>query len=224
MAQSYLPDDPSEGLRIDIVSDVVCPWCIIGFKQLERALIRLGQTARIYWHPFELNPEMGPDGQDLRTHVAEKYGSTEEQSEMARLRLTEIGKSLGFHFAYSDSMRMVNTFRAHQLVQWAGQQGVGHQAKMALFKAYFSDARDVSDPEVLIRIAAQIDLDPQEARDVLKSNRLGPAIREEQHFWTSNGIQGVPTMIFNRQHLVTGAQGVDTYAAIIGQLTQSDLE
>lgn len=223
MAQSFVPIDPSEGLRIDIVSDVVCPWCIIGFKQLERALIRLGQTAQIYWHPFELNPDMAAEGQDLRAHTSGKYGSTEQQSAAARTKLTELGNSLGFTFNYSESTRMVNTFRAHQLIQWAGQQGAGHQAKMALFKAYFTDSLDVNDPDVLIRIAEDIKLSSRDARDVLDSGQLGPEIREEQHFWTSNGIQCVPTMIFNRQHLLTGAQGVDSYTSILSQLAENEL-
>ncbi|MCV0428549.1 MAG: DsbA family protein, partial [Roseibium sp.] len=99
-------------LQIDIVSDVVCPWCIVGFRQLEQAIERTGVSAAIKWHPFELNPDMPAEGENLREHIMRKYGSTAEQSEAARDRLTELGNGLGIDFRFSEDMRMVNTFKA----------------------------------------------------------------------------------------------------------------
>lgn len=121
-------DFPRQALRIDIVSDVVCPWCIIGYKQLQQALqsAPTDYDIDLHWQPFELNPQMPPEGQDMREHLAQKYGSTAEQSRGARERLTALGDSLGFHFDYSGDMRMVNTFRAHQLLHWAAGR-VGRQ-------------------------------------------------------------------------------------------------
>lgn len=114
---------PSEPLRIDIVSDVVCPWCVIGWRQLERALQTTGTAAVVHWHPFELNPDLGPEGQDLREHLAAKYGTTPEASRANRARLVELGAGLGFSFAFADDTRIRNTFRAHQLIHWAGLRG-----------------------------------------------------------------------------------------------------
>ena len=128
-----MTEHPIPNLRIDIVSDVVCPWCIIGYKQLERALEESGIAARVHWHPFELNPHMADEGENLREHLAAKYGTSPEGSRKARARLTELGAQLGFTFNYADDMRMVNTFRAHQLLHWAEGEGRGHDLQMALF-------------------------------------------------------------------------------------------
>ncbi|SDD95328.1 DsbA family oxidoreductase [Ruegeria marina] len=204
-------------VQIDIVSDVVCPWCIVGFLQLDRALAQTGALARLRWHPFELNPGMGPEGQDLRAHIMEKYGSTAEQSQTARARLTAIGAELGFAFNFSDDSRIVNTFRAHQLLDWAEGQGRQHPLKMALFAAYFSEGRDVSDDEVLIKAVTAAGLDPEAARSALASGAHVDRVREKEAFWTSRGISGVPSMVFGGKYLLTGAQGVENYAQVIGR-------
>ncbi len=207
-------------LRIDIVSDVVCPWCIVGFKQLEKAIEETGVSATVNWHPFELNPDMAPEGENLREHIMKKYGSTAEQSQAARDRLTELGAGLGFTFRFAEDSRMLNTFKAHQLIHWAGPQGKEHALKMALFEAYFRDRRDVSDSNVLADVAAAIGLDREEALAVLEDGRYAEVVRQEELFWTQNGIHGVPAIIFDRQHLVSGAQGEENYAEIIRQLVK----
>lgn len=211
-------DERQAALRIDIVSDVVCPWCIIGWKQLERALQQSGRSAVIFWHPFELNPQMAPEGENLREHVAAKYGTSAADSVAARAKMTALGADLGFAFDYADDMRMVNTFLAHQLLHWAGALGQQHSLKMALFEAFFTRRRDVSDPEVLAEAAAGIGLDRTEALAVLSDGRFAEAVRDEQAFWTSRGIQGVPTVVFNQQYPMVGAQGVENYAAAVGRL------
>ncbi|MCK7612839.1 DsbA family oxidoreductase [Roseibium sediminicola] len=209
-------------LQIDIVSDVVCPWCIVGFKQLEQAIGETGVSAAIKWHPFELNPDMEEGGENLREHIMRKYGSTAEQSQAARDRLTAIGADLGFDFRFTDDMRMVNTFKAHQLIHWAGPAGKEHPLKMALFQAYFRDGKDLNDPAVLADVAESIGLDRAEALKVLEDGRYADAIRQEEAFWTQNGIQGVPAVIFERRHLITGAQGAENYASIIRQLVDGE--
>ena len=205
-------------LRIDIVSDVVCPWCIIGYKQLEAAQAATGVPAVVYWHPFELNPEMPEAGEDLFAHVAGKYGSTREQSRKARDKLTALGAELGFVFDYAEDMRMVNSFRAHQLLHWAGPQGRQHQLKMALFSAFFTGRRDVNDPAVLVQAAAEAGLDPSEAETVLSDGRFAGQVREHEAFWTSRGVQGVPTMILDGRQALVGAQGIENYAAALTTL------
>ncbi|MBG6160190.1 putative DsbA family dithiol-disulfide isomerase [Labrenzia sp. EL_159] len=214
--------DMEDALQIDIVSDVVCPWCIVGFKQLEKAIEQTGVTAAVKWHPFELNPEMPAEGENLREHIMRKYGSTEEQSQSARDRLTEIGRELGFDFNFTDDMRMVNTFEAHQLLHWAAHEGKEHPLKMALFEAYFAKRLDLNDKTVLADVADNVGLDRAEALNVLEDNRYADAVRQEETFWTQNGIQGVPAVVFERRHLITGAQGVDNYTAIIRQLMDGE--
>ena len=214
--------DVENVLQIDIVSDVVCPWCIVGFKQLETAIAQTGVSAAVKWHPFELNPEMPDEGENLREHIMRKYGTSREQSQEARERLAEIGSGLGFDFRFTDDMRMVNTFKAHQLIHWAASEGKEHPLKMALFSAYFQERKNLNENGILADVAESQGLDRAEALNVLADGRCADQVRQEESFWTQNGIHGVPAVIFERRHLVSGAQGVDNYAAIIRQLTQGE--
>ena len=208
----------STPLRIDIVSDVVCPWCVIGWRQLERALASTGTAAEVHWHPFELNPQLGAEGEDLADHLARKYGTTPEQSRANRARIAELGAGLGFTFAYDGESRIRNTFRAHQLIRWADHQGRGHEAKQALFTAHFTRGADIHDLDVLAEVAAEIGLDPAAARQVLESGRYADAVREEETLWTGRGIHAVPAIVFAGKYLVSGAQGIENYVAILEQL------
>ncbi|WP_261331623.1 DsbA family oxidoreductase [Maritalea mobilis] len=205
-------------IRVDIVSDVVCPWCVIGYHQLAAAAAARRIALDAVWHPFELNPGMAEDGENLREHLAAKYGTTPEESRAARDRLTTLGASLGFTFDYADDMRMWNTFRAHQLIDWANEQSRGHDMNMALFAAFFSERRNISDNAVLSDVAASAGLDRDAALGVLERGDRADRVREKERFWTSRGITGVPAMVFQRQHLVVGAQGEDAYGRILDQL------
>ncbi|MEP4978773.1 DsbA family oxidoreductase [Ascidiaceihabitans sp.] len=204
-------------LDVDIVSDVMCPWCIIGYKQLEQALAATGIGARIRWHPFELNPDMPVTGQNTSEHIQQKYGSTAEQSAAARQQMTDLGTSLGFQFNWTPDSRMWNTFLTHQVLDFALSQGVQHPLKMAFFDAHFTDQRDLSDRAVLIDVAASVGLDPVDIARVIDTGELADTVREKQQFWTSRGVSGVPSMIFAGKYLVTGAQGADNYAQILQQ-------
>jgi predicted DsbA family dithiol-disulfide isomerase len=210
------PSQPK--LRIDIVSDVMCPWCVIGYRQLAAALEATGTPHDIRWHPFELNPDMPAEGQNIREHVAEKYGSTKEQSEASRVHMTQAGAEVGFDFRYSDDKRMHNTFNTHQLLHWAETQGRMHELKLALFAAHFTHGRNLSDDAVLAEVAAETGLDRAEALAVLADQRFAPAVRKAEQFWIGRGIQGVPAVVFNQRHLVSGAQGVDNFTSILNQL------
>lgn len=211
---------PSQKLRIDIVSDVVCPWCIIGFRQLAAALEATGMAHEIHWQPFELNPDMSPEGQNLREHVAEKYGATKAQSEESRIRMTQAGADAGFEFRFSDDMRMHNTFNVHQLLHWANRQGRMHDLKQALFVAHFTDCRNLSDNTVLADVAAEIGLERSEALAVLEDQRFAKDVRDAENHWLSQNIRSVPAVIFNRKHLVSGAQGVENFTRILQQLDE----
>lgn len=221
-----MPQDTSETppIQIDIVSDVMCPWCIIGFRQLEQALGATGIGAFIRWHPFELNPNMPPEGQNLREHIAEKYGATPEQSTQNRAQLLAIGSDLGINFTYSDSSRIVNTFAAHQLLDWAQEHNLQHPLKMALFNAHFTAGRDVSDADVLVEVAQSVGLDATDAREVLDSGSRATQTRARQQFWTERGISGVPGMVFEGKYLLTGAQGAENYAQMLHKLVQERAE
>ncbi len=210
-------------LRIDIVSDVVCPWCIIGLKQVEKALVLVERdiSAETHWHPFELNPQMPPEGEDTAQHIARKYGSTPEQSRANRQRLSDIGASVGFGFNYGDGMRIYNTFNAHKLLTifgrergWLAQTAL----KMALFIAYFQDRRDVSDIDVLCDIAEAQDMDRAAAAAWIDDAALTATVRAEMAYWTDQNITGVPAIIFDQKFMVPGAQSADVFADVINKV------
>jgi predicted DsbA family dithiol-disulfide isomerase len=207
-------------LQVDIVSDVVCPWCIIGYKQLMKALAALaGQfEVALHWHPFELNPHMPEEGQDLREHLAQKYGTSPAQSRGARERLSRLGESLGFTFDYFDGMRMVNTFRAHQLLHWAVGYDKQTELKLALFEAFFSRREDVNDTGVLMAVIKRVGLDRNEANAVLADERYAHSVREEQQFWLEKEVHAVPTFFFQQQYMVPGAQEAEAFVRLLQKI------
>lgn len=207
-------------LTVDIVSDVVCPWCIIGYKQLMKALAALpGEfDVTLRWHPFELNPHMPEEGQNLREHIAQKYGSSAQQSESARARLSALGESLGFTFDYFDGMRMVNTFRAHQLLHWAAEQGRQTPLKLALFEAFFTRREDVNDPSVLAAVAGRAGLDSAQAGAVIADSRFASAVREDEALWLERDVHAVPTFYFQQQFMVPGAQEAESFVRLLQKI------
>lgn len=206
-------------ITVDIVSDVVCPWCIIGYKKLEKAMHQFESRARfqLAWHAFELNPNMPPEGQDVNEHLAQKYGTTPEQSKANRQRLKDAASGLGFEFNYRDNMRMVNTFDAHRLLHWAGETGKQTALKLALFKAHFTDGKDVSDHDVLVDVAVSVGLDEKRARDLLSTDMFAAEVRAIEEQWQDRFITGVPAFIFGGKFMVPGAQEPETFVNIIEQ-------
>lgn len=201
-------------VKIDFVSDVSCPWCIIGLKELEQALERVGDMveAEIHFQPFELNPNMPPEGQTLVEHVAQKYGSTPEQFSERRAVIRERAANLGFTIALPpEEGRVYNTFAAHRLLHWAGVEGRQRELKMALFEAYFTLCRDVSDPEVLADSAEKAGLARQAAMEVLDSGRYAEDVRSAEQTWQSKGISGVPAIILNDRYLISGGQPAEVF-------------
>lgn len=213
----------SKPIRVDIVSDVVCPWCVIGYYQLIAGARQARIELETHWHPFELNPSMVAGGENLREHLAAKYGTTPEGSRNARARLSAMGAALGFAFNYADDMRMYNTFLAHQLIDWAETQGFGHPVKLALFEAYFTHRSDVSQIDVLVETAGRVGLDKNDARNVLEAEERAANVRARQETWRARGISGVPAMIFDQKYLVTGAQGEDNYAEILKKVVSEKM-
>lgn len=211
-------------VRIDIVSDVVCPWCIIGYKRLEAALKTLSDSveADIQWHPFELNPAMGAEGQNLREHLKEKYGTTDEASIAARDTLTTLGQEVDFKFRFYDEMRIYNTRKAHQLLMWAQSEGKQFDLELRLFQAYFSEGKDISDPDMLITCAESVGLDAKVVDSVINDQSWAEAVASTEQQWLEAGINAVPAIIINRKHLISGAQTTDLLVSAITQISQSE--
>lgn len=209
-------------IKIDIVSDVVCPWCIIGYKHLEQAISELDLTNKIdiEWQPFELNPDMPPEGENLRAHSARKYGTTPEGSIKARANITEQARKAGFEFAYYDDMKMVNTRAVHVLLEYAKQYNKQHDLKMRLFKAFFSDQRDISDQNILHSILEEVGLDAQKALEQIDNPEKIKEVVNIESMWQQMGISSVPTVVFNRTSAVNGAHPVDTFKQILTELVE----
>ena len=200
-------------VRIDFVSDVSCPWCVIGLKSLEDALGQLnGQvTADVHFQPFELNPNMPAEGQDIREHLIRKYGLTPEQYQQNTEALRVRGEQVGFTFSTDKRSRIYNTFDAHRLLHWAELEGRQMELKHALFQAYFTDGQDPSSHETLVGLAEKAGLDASRAREILSSDEYARAVRERERFYLEQGINAVPSVIINERHLIRGGQPADVF-------------
>ena len=203
----------STPIKIDFVSDISCPWCIIGLKGLEQGLERVGDLveAEIHFQPFELNPAMPPEGQNIVEHVAQKYGSTPEQSAANRDAIRARAAELGFTMNTSDQSRIYNTFDAHRLLHWAGIEGRQRALKTALFEAYFTNGLNPGDPEVLADAAEKAGLDRAEAGEILASDRYTDEVRSAEHAWQSKGINSVPAIVVNDKYLISGGQPPEVF-------------
>lgn len=207
-------------LKIDFVSDVSCPWCAIALSALEAALARLGPQidADLHFQPFELNPEMGKDGQDIVEHLGEKYGSPTEEIERSQELIRARGEEVGFTFDMRKRTRIYNTLDAHRLLHWAGMEGKQRALEHALFGAYFTDGRDPSDHSVLLDLAARVGLDADRARQILASDEYAAAVRERERFYQDRGIHAVPAVIVGNRHLIQGGQPVEVFTEILRRL------
>ncbi|HYD76086.1 DsbA family oxidoreductase [Ramlibacter sp.] len=209
-------------LKIDFVSDVACPWCAVGLASLESALRHLGNEvqAELHFQPFELNPQMGPEGQDITEHLNQKYGSTAEQQAATWAALRERGAAVGFEFRAEGRGRVWNTFDAHRLLHWAGTQSETAQLalKKALLGAYFTQARNVSDPAVLLEAVDAAGLDRARAQAILAGDEFGREVRQQQQFYAQHGIRAVPSVIVNDQHLIQGGQPPEVFEQALRQI------
>jgi predicted DsbA family dithiol-disulfide isomerase len=207
-------------MKIDFVSDVSCPWCVIGLKSLEAALTQLGDAvgAELHFQPFELNPQMGPEGQDIAEHVAAKYGSSAAQLEQNQEMIRARGADLGFTFDMKKRGRIYNTFDAHRLLHWAEGEGKQQALKNALFAAYFTAGRDPSDHGVLLDVAESVGLDARRVRQILASDEFAADVRAREQFYLRNGINAVPAVIINDRHLIQGGQPVEVFERALRQL------
>ena len=209
-------------IRIDFVSDVSCPWCVIGLKSLEDALARLDSkvAADVHFQPFELNPNMKAEGQDIREHLIKKYGLSPEQYEESSEAMRSRGEQLGFTFRMDKRNRVYNTFDAHRLLHWAELAGRQMALKYALFQAYFTDGKNPSSHETLVGLAEQAGLDATRARAILTSDEYAKEVRERERFYIEQGINAVPSVIVNERHLIRGAQPADVFAQALSNIAE----
>ena len=207
-------------VRIDFVSDVVCPWCAIGLASLEQALRRLDGrvVADIHFQPFELNPQLGAEGEDVTEHLQRKYGGTPDQIARNGEAIRARGAALGFEFAMDKRRRIYNTFDAHRLLHWAGEVGRQRELKHALLAAYFTQGENVSDRSVLLRAVATAGLPVAEAETILAGDAYAADVRAQERFYVENGIQGVPAVIVNERHLISGGQPPEVFEQALRQI------
>lgn len=209
-------------LKIDFVSDVACPWCAVGLSSLEQALVRLqGEVkAELHFQPFELNPQMPAEGQDIGEHLAQKYGSTPEQQAAAWQGLRERGAAVGFEFRKQGRGRVYNTFDAHRLLHWAGLEAPERQRdlKRALLEAYFTHAQSLADASVLLDAVERAGLDRVRAQAVLSGDEFAADVREREQFYAQHGITAVPSVIINDRHLIQGGQPPEVFAQALRQI------
>jgi predicted DsbA family dithiol-disulfide isomerase len=207
-------------LDIAFISDVACPWCAIGLASLDQALARVGgdldTTVRI--EPFELNPDMGPEGAEVVPYLTRKYGRTPEQIAQAQARIREQGAAVGFTFG--PRHHVWNTFDAHRLLYWAGLDGRAHELKRELLHAYHAEGRNPAAPDVLIESAEKVGLDPARARSIVESRELEDEVRERESFWLRQGVGGVPLVVVNGAYAIEGAQTPESYEQALREIAK----
>jgi predicted DsbA family dithiol-disulfide isomerase len=209
-------------MKIDFVSDVSCPWCVVGLRALEQALERVGDSlsATVQVQPFELNPQMRPEGQDIVEHLQQKYGLTADQLSRNAEAIRARGAELGFEFRMAERKRVWNTFDAHRLLHWANLEGRGVALKHALFAAYFTDGENPSDHPTLVRLAESVGLDGVRASALLESDLYAHEVRAIERYFHEQGIHAVPAVIINDRHLISGGQPVEVFEQAVRQLAK----
>ena len=219
---------PPRTLHIDFVSDVVCPWCVVGLGGLETALETLkaeGIEAEVRFQPFELNPDMAPEGENITEHIGRKYGATPEQSAANRANITARAADAwpGFDMQMNEDSRIWNTFDAHRLLHWAGEVAPEKQAalKKALFHIHFTEGRNLTDAGELTAAAEAAGLDRAEAAEVLASDRYVDAVREAQALWRARGINAVPAVVVEGKYLISGGQPAGVFEEALRGIARS---
>jgi len=200
-------------IHIDIISDIICPWCLIGYKRLVMAIneLEVANDVAIQWHPFEMNPHIPASGKNLRQHLIENYGATVEMSVAIRQRLTLLGEEAGFKFKFFDEMKLFNTRKAHILLQWAAEHGKQTELAEAMFSVYFSSGEDISSTNILLSLVKNIGLSAETARVALQNPNYEKDVIATEQKWLTSGVQGVPVIIFEGKQTFTGAQEIKTY-------------
>ncbi|WP_291075855.1 DsbA family oxidoreductase [Hyphomonas sp.] len=205
-------------LVIEMVSDLVCPWCWLGKRRMDDAIKLVPDLeVELIFRPFELDPTIPAEGVDYKAHMKEKFGSDagKDRANAMRQALIDYGEAEGIPYRFDQITRRPNSFNAHRLVRWAQGQQKGAAAKEALFKAYFSDGRDIGETDILVDIAREIDLDPTIVAELLPTDADVQNVRNEEALFQQMGISGVPTYIANRRVAVQGAETAEKLARFL---------
>ena len=209
----------TQPIKLDIMSDPICPWCFIGKAYLDKALsAHPNHPFLIEWHPFQLNPDMPANGMGRREYLEGKFGG-KEAAVRAYAPVVESAKTAGVAIDFEGMKRTPNTINAHRLIHWAGIEGRQTAAVAALFKAYFTDAHDIGDPDVLIDIAKSVEMNGDVVKRLLDSDEDLKLIQDRDKHSRKMGINSVPTFIIANQHAVPGAQPPELWAQVIADLT-----
>ncbi len=212
----------SRTVKIDFVSDVVCPWCALGVTALEHAIRNLAGEVDVdlTYKPFELNADMPAAGEHAIEHMMRKYGRSAEQVADRNAMIVERGEQIGFHFDLEKRSHFHNTFDAHRLLLWAATQGHQRELKQALLKAYFTDGKNPNDHATLVALAGTVGLDDQRAQEVLAKGEFSQPVRELERFYQQRGIDSVPAMVINDKQVIPGSQSVAYYEQALRQAAQ----
>ena len=213
-------------VKIDIVSDIACPWCAIGYARLEQAMTQLQDEMSfdVQWHAFELNPDPNGDGEPILQALSRKYGRSAEEMEQIQSQMQDIATSLGLNFSALQQRHTRNTFDGHRLVKWAAEQGQQTAMKKALFEAYFGEDAVITDPDVLVRLVESIGLDGEAARQLLASDQYVQMVRDDEAHWQQAGITSVPAFIINDRYLISGAQEPETLVQAFRDISDAGQE
>jgi predicted DsbA family dithiol-disulfide isomerase len=213
-----LPDMNRPTLDIAFVSDVACPWCAIGLASFEQALARLkGEVdVKLHFEPFELNPDMGPEGVETVPYLMRKYGRTAGQVRETQARIRERGAAVGF--AFGERRHVWNTFDAHRMLHWAGLEGRGLELERALLRAYHGEGRNPGAADVLVELAGAVGLDASRARTIVGGDEFAAEVRERERHWRSRGVSAVPTVIVNDACVIEGAQPPEAFGQALRQI------
>lgn len=211
-------------MKIDFISDVACPWCAVGLNALEEALERIDGEfpVELHFQPFELNPDMAPEGADAAAYLKAKYGMGDAQLAQNRANIRQRGADVGFTFG--ERTHVWNTFDAHRLLHWAGAtgpEGSQRRLKHALLQAYHGEGRNPGAIDVLVELAAEVGLDADEARAVLQGNRYADEVRAAEQQWQQAGIQSVPSVVIDGRHLITGGQPAAVFEQALRKIAAS---
>ena len=207
-------------VQLDIISDPICPWCYIGKTLLDRALAeRPRHPFTFQWQPFQLNPDMAPDGMDRKDYLEAKFGGRDGAAK-AYAPVLERAHEAGLDIDFSAIGRVPNTLDAHRLIHWAGIEDRQMPVAMALFRAYFDDGRDIGDKEVLADIADSVGMDAGVVMKLLKSDADIKDIRKKDRQFREMGISGVPTFIVAGKHAVPGCQPTDLWIKVIDEINE----
>ena len=212
-------------LRIDIVSDVVCPWCVIGFINLQKAMSDLSAEVKfeINWKPYELHPEIPENGYDKKLYMHQKFGDLSGKASPYK-QIEQIGKSLGFDFNFSKAERIPNTFNAHRLLWKAKEMGLQTELSEALFKCYFTEGKDIGSKEILLEVAVEVGMDLDTIKLFLDSKEGGQETADEEMNFIEKSIGAVPTYFINEKYIIQGGQEPETFVSFLNKILIKEKE